>query len=316
MKVLIIGTGSIGIAIACSLISQNVDVSLFSREATAKVIKDEGIAFKRKNNTIKCSPHEFKIFTKYDDLERNCFDYIFISSKTTGNDEISKNLSENKDILKENGKIIIFQNGFGNDEPYLRFFKSDEVYCARVITGLMRSKRNISQSTLDSTSILLGSLQDAPLDDLKELTFYFKNTGFESDITTTVSKDLWAKMLYNCALNPLGAILNVKTGQLTENEYSKSIVDSIIDEVFKVMDAYGYTTFWENSADYKEVFYSELVPDTYDHLSSTSQDILNKNKTEIDSFSGKIVELAHEKNIPVPTNEMIYKLIKSIESEF
>lgn len=316
MKILIIGTGSIGIAIACSMISQNVDVSLFSREATANVIKDEGIAFKRKDNVIKCMPNQFRLFTKYDNLPRNYFDYVFISSKTTGNDEISKNLGENKDILNENGKIIIFQNGFGNDEPYLRYFKADEVYCARVITGLKRSERNTAESTLDSTSILIGSLQDASVNSLKELTVYFENAGFESDITTTISKDLWAKMLYNCALNPLGAILNVKTGQLIENEYSKSIVDTIIDEVFDVMDAYGYSTFWENSAEYKQVFYTELVPDTYNHISSTSQDILNKNKSEIDSFSGKIVELARKKNISVPTNEMIYKLIKSIESEF
>ena len=41
-------------------------------------------------------------------------------------------------------------------------------------------------------------------------------------------------MLYNCALNPLSAILDVNYGKLTENEYSKEIMNRILDEIFEV----------------------------------------------------------------------------------
>ena len=53
-----------------------------------------------------------KIFLK------KLFDYVFICSKTVANDDISRKLAENKEILKDNCKIIIFQNGFANDEPF------------------------------------------------------------------------------------------------------------------------------------------------------------------------------------------------------
>lgn len=33
---------------------------------------------------------------------------------------------------------------------------------------------------------------------------------------TDIEKDLWAKMLYNCALNPLGAILDMPYGVLAD----------------------------------------------------------------------------------------------------
>ena len=70
------------------------------------------------------------------------------------------------------------------------------------------------------------------------------------------------------------------------------------------------------SDEYKEIFYNKLVPDTYEHVSSTSQDIQRKNKTEIDSLTGKVIRLGEEHKIDVSTNKVIYNMIKAIESEF
>ena len=142
------------------------------------------------------------------------------------------------------------------------------------------------------------------------------SSGINCEITDEVDKYLWAKMLYNCALNPLGAILNVNYGKLTENEYSKEIMNSIIDEIFDVINASEYETLWDTSDEYKDIFYSKLVPDTYEHFSSTHQDIQKKIKTEIDSLTGKVIELGETNNVDVSTNKIIYNLIKAIESDF
>ena len=117
------------------------------------------------------------------------------------------------------------------------------------------------------------------------------SSGIECEITDEVDKYLWAKMLYNCALNPLESILNVNYGKLTENEYSIEIMNNIIDEIFEVIDKSPYETFWNSSDEYKNIFYSKLVPDTYNHYSSTHQDIMNKQKTEIDSLNGKVIHV-------------------------
>ena len=58
-------------------------------------------------------------------------------------------------------------------------------------------------------------------------------------------------MLYNCALNPLGVILNCTYGKLTENEYSKNIMDSIIDEIFAVIKKSEYSTLWDSADEYR-----------------------------------------------------------------
>ena len=314
MNILVIGAGGVGIGLAASIASQGACVSIYARGKTANAIRKNGI--KRIGLFEHYEIRDVPVYEDYAEIPKNTFDYIFIASKTTANDDISKNLNNHKDILKDSAKIIIFQNGFGNDEPYLEYFTKKQVFCARVITGFTRPERHVSEVTVYTEPILLGSLQKEDPKDLQEIADLITESGINCEITYEVDKYLWAKMLYNCTLNPLGAILDVTYGQLTENPYTLEIMNSIIDEIFDVINASPYETLWNNSDDYKDIFYSKLIPDTYNHYSSTHQDIQKKIPTEIDSLNGKVIQLGEANNINVSTNKIIYDLIKTIEITF
>ncbi|WP_296848244.1 ketopantoate reductase family protein [uncultured Methanobrevibacter sp.] len=316
MNILIIGSGSVGIGIGCSLLSQNADISFLASEKTASKMKKNGIKRTGLFTNYSFSPSEFSVYETYSQIPKESFDYVIVASKTTANKDISKRLDENRDILKDNFTIIICQNGFGNDKAYLKYFKASQVYCARISTGFTRSERNISEVTVYTEPILLGSLQGEDIRHLQPIADKITASGINCELTDELDKYLWAKMLYNCTLNPLGAILDVNYGKLTENEYSKDIMDNIIEEIFNVIDATPYTTLWDTADDYKNIFYSKLVPDTYNHYSSTHQDIKRKIKTEIDTLNGKVIELGEKYDVDVSTNRLIYKLIKAIESDF
>jgi 2-dehydropantoate 2-reductase len=122
-------------------------------------------------------------------------------------------------------------------------------------------------------------------------------------------------MLYNCALNPLGAILDVPYGALADNSLTKVLMNAIIEEIFRVIAASGYRTHWQSPADFLEVFYKRLVPDTAKHKSSTLQDILAHKKTEIDALNGAVIELARQHKIPVPYNLAVYNIVKFLEDK-
>ena len=315
MNILINGAGAIGIALGASMISQNVNVSFYARKNTADALKN-GIKRIGLFNHLSYSSDKYDMYTNYDEISENTFDYVFVCSKTIANNDISVELNKHKKILKNNAKIIIFQNGYGNDKPYLRYFNEDEVYVARVITGFKRSERNVSEITVHTEPLLIGSLQGANLESVKIISKMISDAGIPSETSDKISEYLWAKMLYNCALNPLGAILKVSYGKLTESQYSKNIMDNIIEEIFNVIKKAGYKTLWETPMEYKKIFYEKLVPDTYNHNSSTFQDIQRKQKTEIDSLTGTIIELGREYGVDVSVNKTIYDLIKTIESDF
>lgn len=316
MNILIDGSGAIGIALGASMISQGFNVSFYSREKTAKALKKNGIERTGLFNHLKIHSNQYKVYTNYEDIPNNEFDFVFVCSKTIANEDIAFKLNENRRILKDDFKIIIFQNGFGNDEEYLKYFNKENVFCARVITGFSRPEPNVSEITVHTEPILLGSLQNIDPKPLKIIAESITESGIPCEISYNLSQYLWAKMLYNCALNPLGAILKVNYGALTENPYTISIMNQIIAEIFDVIEASGYKTLWSTPEEYEELFYSKLVPDTYNHYSSTFQDIEKKNKTEIDSLNGKVIEIAEKYNIEVPVNRTLYNMIKAIESKF
>ena len=314
MNVLVIGAGGVGIGLAASVASQGADVSIYARDKTAQAIKENGI--KRTGLFTHFEIDDIPVYETYESIPKNTFDYIFIASKTTANEDIAENLNNHRDILKDTSKIIIFQNGFGNDEYYLKYFNKSQVFSARVITGFRRPERHISEVTVYTEPILLGSLQGESAEPLKEVADLITKSGIECRLTDEVDKYLWAKMLYNCTLNPLGAILNKTYGELTENPYTLEIMNSIIDEIFEVIKKSNYQTLWETPDEYRDIFYSKLVPDTYNHYSSTHQDIQRNIKSEIDSLNGKVIQLAKTNNIDVSTNKIIYNMIKAIESTF
>lgn len=316
MNILIIGSGAIGIALGASMISEGANVSFYATKNTKDALKENGIKRTGIFKNLQFTPDEFKVYDKYDEI-KDTFDYIFISTKTNVNNEVSKQLDKHRHILKDDAKIIIFQNGFANDEYYLRYFSRKQVFSARVITGFMRPEKHISEITVHTAPILIGSLQNKEItDDLKQIANMISNSGIPSDTSDCIDKYLWAKMLYNCALNPLSALLSVKYGELTENKYTIDIMNNIIDEIFNVIEKSEYSTFWDSADSYREEFYTKLVPDTYNHESSMLQDFRRKQFSEIDSLTGRIIKLGELLDVNVKTNRVIYDLIKVHELNF
>ena len=56
---------------------------------------------------------------------------------------------------------------------------------------------------------------------------------------TALVAELWAKVFYNAALNPLGALLGVPYGALPADPDARAIMDEVIDEAFAVARAPG-----------------------------------------------------------------------------
>ena len=110
--------------------------------------------------------------------------------------------------------------------------------------------------------------------------------------------------------------MGVHYGALSENKHSLAIMNDTMDELFAVMHAAGYSTYWPDADSYRRDFYAKLLPDTYNHNSSTLQDIRAKRPTEIETLTGTTPHLAKEHGAPVPVNTMLYRLIKTLEANY
>ncbi|MGA1794222.1 MAG: ketopantoate reductase family protein [bacterium] len=313
MNIMIYGGGAVGLGIASCLLQSGARIDIIGRESTVSSLHREGLVREGIFGHYRFGPDMFGSFVMLEDIPPRIYDYILVCTKSFDSETAAKDISGHPCLLDQGTKIVLFQNGWGNAEIFIRFLPKSQVYNARVITGFSRPRPNEVVITVHADAIHIGSLFRKEVSHLNDLCVLIAQGGIPCELTDYIERDVWAKMLYNCALNPLGAILNVPYGMLGAYEYTRMVMAGIVQEIFLVMKRGGYTTHWENPEDYLKNFYERMLPPTAQHESSTLQDIRSKKKTEIDALNGAIVTLADRFAIEVPFNRLVYNLIKFME---
>jgi 2-dehydropantoate 2-reductase len=315
MKVLIYGTGAVGLGLASCLLKSQAEVSIIARADTVDTLRQGGLLRTGIFGRFHAGPDSFSAYQRLDDIKNGKFDYILVCTKSFDSASAAEDLSQHQGLFCKNSKIILCQNGWGNAEKFLAHFPKEQVYSARVITGFTRNKPNEVEITVHADAIHIGSLFCCDIAVIEPIAEAIAAGGIECVTVGDIEKDLWAKMLYNCALNPLGAILGVPYGKLAEDQWSRDLMNRITEEVFEVMIVAGFRTHWQSADDFLKVFYEKLVPDTAGHKSSTLQSIATGRKTEIDALTGQVLLLADKYKIDIPCNRTIFAIIKFLENK-
>lgn len=117
----------------------------------------------------------------------------------------------------------------------------------------------------------------------------------------------WAKYARNISYNIPQAILSVGIGAFRDSEHVWFIARQLEKEVDAVGKAYG--------VDVPSI--DRHFNDRYDPRSrySTLQDLDAGRHTEIEMFCGVLMKKAAAKNIPVPTAELCYHLVRALEEK-
>ena len=316
MTVLIYGGGAVGLGLASFLLNSRVEVDIIARENTVAALRVSGLLRKGLFGSYHVEPQAFHAFSSLEEVPRRQYDYILVCTKSFDSLPAAQDLARNGWLFGRNTRIVLFQNGWGNAEIFASMFDTKRIYSARVITGFRRPAPNEVMVTVHADAIHIGSLFGGSPTELEELCELVTQCGIACQVTDDIGKDLWAKMLYNCALNPLSAVLDVPYGALAANGFTKGLMNGIVEEIFAVMAASGYQTHWVTPGEFLTVFYGKLVPDTAEHKSSTLQDILAHKKTEIDALNGAVIKMAAEHQIAVPYNTAIYSVVKFLEAKY
>ena len=149
----------------------------------------------------------------------------------------------------------------------------------------------------------------------KRLAEALAHAGLPSIAVDDVYQSLFAKLLYNCALNPLGAVLGVHYGALADSIETRMIMDQVIEETFAVIAAMGGTTPWPDAAAYQQVFYGQLVPATFNHRASMLQDLENNKPTEVEAMVGYVAAQGRKYGVGTPCCDLLASLVRFKEQQ-
>lgn len=147
------------------------------------------------------------------------------------------------------------------------------------------------------------------LEENKEIDELFRQSDLHYRITSYIQEEMWSKFRLNVTKNLPQAILGAGVGCYSDSIHMKAIQSGLKDELEAIANAKGIDM---SKAD-PSATRGSAVPKTARY--STLQDLDAKRHTEIDMFSGAIMKMGKELNIPTPYNEFVYHIIKAMEEK-
>ncbi len=312
MRVLIAGAGALGSVFGGFLRRAGLEVTLLGRAPHLEAIARDGLTV----DGIWGAFHVAGFATATDVAElRGPFDVAFVPVKAYDTRAVADAIAP---LLSAAGFAISLQNGLGNVEQLEAAVGAERALGARVIFGAVVPAPGAARVTVFADPTALGALapgrcagRDAAA---RRWAGIIDAAGIPAVYTDRMAALLWAKVFYNAALNPLGALLRAPYGALPERGDSRALMDAIIDEAFAVARAEAVQLPWVTAAEYRAEFYGRLVPATADHRASMLQDLERGRRTEVDAINGAVWRRGAARGISTPVNEAFTRLMHLVEA--
>ncbi len=308
MRFLIYGAGALGQAIGCMLAADGHQVDLVLRERFIAPIKSDGLEVTGIFGEYLVAGDRLGLLQDIQGRDGSSYDAILLTTKSYDTEAAIADIAT---LAGCSSPVISLQNGCGNLEKVEQRFGRARSLGARVITGFEITRPGSVRITVSADAVHVGGCVRGEIPTAAhQFAIALAQAGLPSVAVEDIYQSLFAKLLYNCALNPLGAILGVHYGALAESSETRALMDTVIEETFAVISAMGGTTPWSEAAQYKRLFYEQLVPATYNHRPSMLQDLENKKPTEVEAMVGYVVAQGQKYQVPTPCCQLLAALVR------
>ncbi len=313
MRFLIYGAGALGQAIGCMLAADGHRVDLLLRPRFVDALKTSGLEVTGIFGEYRAAANQLGLLASLKGRNGGEYDAVLLTTKTYDTDRAITEIAGMRDCYCP---VASLQNGCGNLEKLGERLGRERALAGRVITGFEIERPGSVRITVSADAVHIGGcVRGAIPGAAKRLAEALAHAGLPSIAVDDVYQSLFAKLLYNCALNPLGAVLGVHYGALADSVETRMIMDQVIEETFAVIAAMGGTTPWPNAAAYQKVFYGQLVPATFNHRASMLQDLENNKPTEVEAMVGYVAAQGRKYGVGTPCCDLLASLVRFKEQQ-
>ena len=291
-RIIVLGAGAVG-SVYAAFLSRRHEVTIIGNEAHVRAVNSKGLTIVGdEKETI-----HLKAMTKIEDIPAKTL--VILTTKAYDTARAADSI---RNLLKDDTVILILQNGLGNEE---------------IVKNIMSGNHAIVRGVTSMAAELLepglvrhweGETVIGQNDVAKEIVELFKECGLETTFSDNIKQDVWTKLVVNCVVNPLTAILGVTDGAIVVDSL-KPVRNEIVAECLRAARAEGIKLLDDSieRIDRKVAVYS--------NFSSMYHDVMKGKKTEIDFLNGRIVELCAKHRIQAPTNTTLVCFIKFLEGK-
>ena len=306
-RVLVAGAGALGSVVGGMLAAAGHRVTLLGRHPHLAAIAHDGLAIdglwgerRVRNLTLASGVAELE----------GRFASILLTVKSY---DTAAMLAQVRDALDPEGCLLSMQNGLGNVEQVLASVGAARALGARVIFGAEISHPGAVRVTVSADPVAVGAVVPGTARAEAQAAAWVERlsaAGIATVRTRDLGAELWTKVFYNAALNPLGALFALPYGALAADADARAIMDAVIGEAWAVAAARGVSPSAADVDSYRRTFYERLVPATAHHRSSMLQDLTRGRATEIEAINGCVWRYGHQAGVATPVNATLTRLIR------
>lgn len=286
MNFAIVGAGAVGMLTASLLKEAGCGVRLITRRPEqAERINAEGISRDGKVQYIQAS-------SGWESIPSNAF--IFVTVKYGQLPEVIEKLKSN--CLAN--PIVFLQNGMMHLEM-LRHLPQKNIAAGVVEHGALKEGDTRVRHTGKGTyrlALLAG--------DEERFLPLLNINGVGCEWQEDADRLLFRKVLLNCLINPLTALLSIKNGELLSNVHAYELLKNVYTEL--------YSAFPEIDALLPFEQVTTLCASTAGNTSSMLADKLAGRKMELDTI---LLYTIKRSRYTLPTLQTFYHLLKAVEEE-
>lgn len=312
LRIAVAGAGAVGSVIGGLLAGAGHDVVLIGRDPHMAAIASGGLAvtglFGEHRVALETATDAAAVGARARDL-----DFVLVTVKSHATAAVVRELATWPVAPR---RVVSMQNGLGNLEMLEETFGPDRTLGARVIFGALVPEPGQAHVTVCARPVAIGPARsdEAAEREAARLASAIDAAGIPCEAVASVTPHLWEKVLYNCGLNPLGALHGLTYGEVAASERLRPLLDGAIDEGFEVARRSGAGLRWDDAASFRTYFHDVLLPPTAAHRSSMRQDLESGRRTEIDAIGGAIVRAGTKVGWPTPINAMLVEQVRAAEA--
>ncbi|WP_052144613.1 2-dehydropantoate 2-reductase [Halalkalibacter okhensis] len=301
MKVVVLGSGSIGMLVAFNLIKQGHSTLLVTnRNEQANCIKEERLHLIREDGVNESIHVDVESFSTLKGEET--IDLLIVTVKSYQVEQVIKAIQASKLSISS---VLFLQNGMAHTE-LLPMITIPEVAVGVVEHGALR----INDYTVHHTGV--GLIRWSYVRENNKMVEGVLKESTEGRFRTKYEQKwepmLQHKLVVNACINPLTALFGIRNGELVQNSHYNMLLRQVFDEIMKVIDLGNAGQMWE--------YVCNISEKTGANRSSMLSDLENKRKTEIDSIVGYLLRKAAKKQLNTPILVFLYEAIKGKEKEY
>lgn len=297
-KVFISGLGAVGGAYAGMLYDMNPGcIKVIADQDRIERYKSEGIFINGK-----CYDFDYVSPEAYTEPA----DLIIVAVKQH---HLEQSIPAMRNFVGKDTVILSLLNGIVSEEIIGQAFGMEKMlYAYCVGTDTVREGTRIRYTKVGQ--IVYGEKKNEThsprVTAVKEL---FDRAGIPSSIPEDMLRALWWKFMMNVGVNQISAILKAPYGVFKQVEESRELMRMAAREVVRLSEKAGVNLSEKDIEEYIAILLT-LSPEG---KTSMLQDVEAGRKTEVEIFSGTVIELGRRYGVETPINDLLYRMIRTME---